>query len=476
MRVIELSLSDKVFENINKYELIQEGEKVLVGVSGGPDSLCLLHVLLSLKNKLNINLAVIHINHMLRGKEAYADETYVKSQCEKFGIENCSVILDVKNIAKKDKISNEEAGRKVRYEEFETYAKKINASKIAVAHNLNDQTETIILNIIRGTGLDGLKGMDFKRDNIIRPLLNIERKDIEDYCTKNSLMPRTDATNFEDTCTRNKVRLKLIPFISEYFETDINLSINKMKNLIKEDADFLEIITEEYFNKSLLSKTNSEICLDISKLDKLHNAIQKRVIRYALNELKGNLTNVSAVHIDSILDLVKNGKSGSKLKLVGTIEVLKDYGTLKIFSKNKIEEILDYEKKIIIPGETKVVQTNSTIKASIIKKEYDFDFYDKINYKDNVQYFDFEIFTKDIVIRNRKNGDVFKPLKSNGTKKLKEYFIDKKISRDMRDKISLVAEDNKIVWIIGHKISDTYKVSNKTKITLKLEYFKKSTK
>lgn len=469
----------KVIENINRNRLIKKGEKVMVGVSGGPDSICLLHVLFSLKDELEIEIIAVHINHMLRGAEADADEEYVKSFCEESGIEFRAVKADVSNISKEKRISTEEAGRFARYKYFKELSAETGASKIAVAHNLNDQAETVIMNIIRGTGIDGLKGMDFKRGKIVRPLLNVDRQEIEDYCKANNLKPRTDESNYSDVYTRNKVRLKLIPYMNKLFNTDTVAVINKMSSLVRDDSEYLDIIAEQTFGKSLLKKCDSEISLDILKLAGCHASILKRTIRFALNELKGNLTDVETIHIESIVKLILSGKTGSVIQLPAGIRALREYKDLKLYFEKDVILQNCFEHLIKVPGNTLIESQSASVKASLIDisgEDYNVDMtsaekiYKKIKYNEPIQYFDYDKIKDGIYIRNRRDGDLFKPLKSTGTKKLKEYFIDKKVAKNKRDGIPLVAEGNMIIWVVGYKINDNYKVDEKTERVLKLEY------
>ena len=208
-------MEDKILKTIKKYKLIESGDKVLIAVSGGPDSMCLLDILNKLKEKLKIEIAAIHVNHGIR-KEAGEETEYIKKYCEKYNIKIYIKYEDVTKLAKQDKIGLEEEGRKVRYGFFDEVLKETGFNKIAIAHNMNDKVETVLMNIIRGAGSLGLKGIDPKRDNkYIRPLIETERKDIEEYCNINKLEPKFDESNNDNTYTRNKVRNILIPFIKK---------------------------------------------------------------------------------------------------------------------------------------------------------------------------------------------------------------------------------------------------------------------
>ena len=223
----------KVYEYIQKNKLIKESEHIIVGLSGGADSVCLLHILHSLSNRLKIKLTAIHINHMLRGQEAKRDENFAINFCKELGIEIITKRIDVLKIAKEEKISEEEAGRNARYSTFYEYKKILGADKIATAHNKNDNAETVIMNIIRGSGLSGLKGIDAKRNDIIRPILDLERKEIVNYCNACNLGFVTDSTNRETKYTRNKIRLKLIKEIDDMFnERSQNINTHSHSHII----------------------------------------------------------------------------------------------------------------------------------------------------------------------------------------------------------------------------------------------------
>ncbi len=239
-------MEEKVLETIKKYNLIEDGDKLVIGVSGGPDSIALLDVLLKIKKEsiIDFDIVVCHINHMIR-QEAIEDENYVINYCKDNNIECFVKKEEVENIAKENKISTEEAGRKVRYNFFYEILKKKKFNKIATAHNKNDNAETVLMNIIRGSGTSGLKGIEAKRNNLVRPLIDCERKEIEEYCKINNLNPRIDKTNFENNYTRNKIRNLLIPYIKENFNPNIIEGINRLSELSKIEDEYLKNQTKK---------------------------------------------------------------------------------------------------------------------------------------------------------------------------------------------------------------------------------------
>ena len=243
----KVKMKEKVLETIKNYKLIVDGDKIVLGVSGGPDSISMLNILNEIKNKklIDFEIVVAHINHMIR-KEAIEDEEYVKKYCEKQNIKYYIKRIDVQEIANTKKIGTEEAGRNVRYDFFEEILKKTNSNKIAIAHNKNDKIETIIMNVLRGSGISGLKGIEPIRDNkYIRPLIECERTEIEKYCEENKLEPRIDRTNFENEYTRNKIRNIAIPYIKQEFNPNITETINRLSEVIREEDSYMNKIAQE---------------------------------------------------------------------------------------------------------------------------------------------------------------------------------------------------------------------------------------
>lgn len=309
-------MEKQVEQTIKKYNLIENGDKIVVGVSGGPDSMTLLTILLKLKEKYNLEIYVAHINHMIR-ENANIDEEYVKEYCLKNNIEFFVKRANIIEKAQKEKKGLEEVGREVRYNFFEEVLKITNSNKIAIAHNLNDRAETIIMNTLRGTGSSGLKGIEPKRGKYIRPLLEISRKEIEKYCDENKINPRHDESNDDNVYTRNKVRNIVIPYIKRELNPNIIETINRLSIIAKDDLNYLELQTEVAYNNMLLeenfSKENvynnekeAKIILDLKKFNNENKAIEKRVILHAINKLFGTTKGIEKIHIEDIIKLCNN--------------------------------------------------------------------------------------------------------------------------------------------------------------------------
>ena len=298
---------EKIRKTIKDNKLINKKDKIVVGVSGGPDSMCLLHVLIMLKNELEFDLVVAHINHMIR-KEANSETEYVKDFCKKNNIECFVKIADVLKVAEKEKIGTEEEGRKIRYNFFEEVRIKTNSNKIATAHNANDNAETVLMNIIRGSGTSGLKGIEYKRDNIIRPLLDCKRDIVEEYCKAKKLNPKFDESNKENIYTRNKIRNLLIPYIKKEFNPNIIESLNRLSDISKKEADFWKKTIKNEYNNLLYKNESSDdkICLKLKEFNMLDDVIKSKIILYTIENLLSTTQGIGKIHIEDIIKLCEN--------------------------------------------------------------------------------------------------------------------------------------------------------------------------
>ena len=296
-------LEEKVLDTIQKYKLIDPQDTIVIGVSGGPDSMCLLDILVHYQQALNIKLIVAHVNHMIR-KEADSETEYVMQYCEQSHIPCYVKRIDVTKLAKEQKLGTEEMGRKIRYDFFEEVAQKEKANKIATAHNANDNAETVLMNFLRGTSTAGLKGIEIIREQkYIRPLRECERKEIEEYCKEHNLKPKIDQSNFENIYTRNKIRNDLIPYLQKEFNPNILATINRLSELAAEEDDyFSEMVAKEY-EVLKLGNTDTEIILELKPFNQLPKVIKSRLILYTINKLLGSTQGIEKVNIEDIITL-----------------------------------------------------------------------------------------------------------------------------------------------------------------------------
>lgn len=341
-------MKDKVLQTIKKYSLIDNGDKIVIGVSGGPDSISLLHILNELKNEIGFQIVVAHINHMIR-EEADEETKYVSDFCDKLGIECYIKRIDVIEKSNKEKIGTEEAGRKARYEFFEEVLQKTCSNKIATAHNANDNAETVLMNIFRGAGTSGLKGIEPIRDGkFIRPLIECERTQIEEYCEQKDLKPKIDKSNLENVYTRNKIRNILIPQIKNEFNSNIIESLNKLSVLARQENDFIQNYVEKLLVNELLedklenidlkniNKVNASddnhIILNLKKFNQQPNFIKSKIVLASIQKVLGHTQGIEKIHVDDIITLCSKNIGNKYLTPNKHIKVLVKSGKI-IFSK-----------------------------------------------------------------------------------------------------------------------------------------------
>lgn len=292
-------------QTVKNNNLIVQGDRIVVGVSGGPDSTTLLSCLVEYKKKVNFEIVVAHVNHLIR-EESTDDEKYVENMCEKLKVKCYIKRVEVEQLAREQKRSTEEMGRMVRYEFFNEIARKENANKIAIAHNMNDNAETILLNLIRGSGLDGLEGIQpLQYGKFIRPLINCERKDIEDYCEKNKLNPQIDKTNKENIYTRNKIRNILIPEIQK-INPNIIQNLSQTSKIVAENNEVIDLDVTSTFN-AIVHIENNQALIQLKDFNCLQTYIKKKLIILAIEKLSGNRRNIEKTNIDDIIKLAENG-------------------------------------------------------------------------------------------------------------------------------------------------------------------------
>lgn len=460
-----------VRDTIAEYNLIDERDKIVIGVSGGHDSMALLYVLLSLREELKFNIIIAHINHGVRGYESDGDEEYVRKQAKNFGLPFYSKKVNMDEYASNHKLTSEEAGREIRYDFFRCVLEIEKADKIAVAHNKNDQAETLLMRFMRGTGIDGLRGMEYKARDIIRPILGVERRVIESYCREQNIVPRIDKTNKMSIYGRNKVRLELIPFIEKTFNKGIINTLFRTSETMKTDSDFLIQYSKSSLENSIIEKEKEKIVLDVEVLTDLHSAITSRVLRLAICEVNTNLKGVEKKHIDDIVDLIECKKTGISLDIGNKIKAKVDYDRLTI-KKGLSEESKDFSYRVNIGESLDLHELNSQLLSNVYSiRDVDMDFNNSL-----VKCFDYDNIKSEICVRNRRNGDKFIPIGMRGHKKLKDFFMDQKIPKEQRNSIPIVLDGEEIMWVVGLRISEKYKVNAETKNVLVLEYKSKEEK
>lgn len=440
---------------ITSHNLIENKDHIIVGVSGGADSISLLHFLKDISGELELSLTAVHINHGVRQEEAIRDLKFVQNFCKEISIPLEIFNFDIPKEAKKLSISEEEAGRLFRYKAFNEVLEKNNAQKIAVAHNKDDNAETLLLNLFRGAGLKGLCGISFKRENIIRPLLDCSRAKIENYCLENNLNYVTDSTNNLEIYTRNKIRLNVIPYLSENFNKNIISALSNTANTLKEEEAFLDKIAKKHLEEITIEKNSSFWIININLLKNLDVVLIKRIFRIICLNFNKNLNNISSKHINMLLNLLDK-QSGKSVNLPNNISFKKEHNTFFVtnlnFSTNNYNYQLPLDKKIYIKELNKYIYlTKKCINSeNLSKKVYTI----PLNY---------DIMKDILLLRNRINGDKIFLKGIKNYKKLKDLFIDLKVPAHKRNSIPIITHNDEIVAVLGYVVSDIFKPNEKTK-------------
>lgn len=456
-------LVERVSEYMQEHHMVEDGQKIVVGVSGGADSMGLLTVLSELAGVFHYSLVVVHVNHGIRGKEADADQSYVENVCRDQGIPCYSFHVDLKRFARKEAMSEEEAGRYYRYQCFEKVRKEVGGDRIAVAHQQEDACETILFNIFRGTGLKGLAGIPPVRDVIIRPLLCVRRRDIEQYLREKGISWRTDETNLTDAYTRNRIRHYVIPYVEEHINSAAGQHIQEMAGLLRDISAYLDRQAEAAFDQCVVVGRDPVCAIHGPTFRELDVVIQREVLRRAIGVAAGQLKDVDREHIEMIRGLLDKNV-GRRYHLPYQLQAVRTYEGISIKRELHTQEKSSGNMciDVKVPGVYILPGTDVTVEFSVkdaFKNE-------EIPVNRYTKWFDYDKIRNTMSVRTRENGDYI-TLDGQGHRKLlKRWMIDEKIPREEREKMLLLADGSHILWIVGHRISDNYKVTDTTKRVL----------
>ena len=455
---MKMTIINKVRETIRANKLIEEGDNIIVGASGGPDSQFLIYALMEFRKEMDFTIILAHLNHLHR-KEADFDESLVEETAEKFALDFRKKAASMDAYAKKYGISSEDAGRRLRYDFFREIQKEYPKSKIAIAHNLDDQAETVLMRIIRGTGVEGLRAMDYRNGDIIRPILDIKKAKILDYLNSEQIPYAIDKTNFATDYTRNKLRLDIIPEI-EKINPNFKESLVKLSEIATDEISISDSYIKNIYEDIIIQRKTDSISFDKVVFESQDKAIQSRLIRCAIGEIKREIRDISKENIDNFLSLVDlaNGKSIIKDDLV----FLKSYKFYKMSLRKEDSQKKTGELTINIGEELSF--GGKRIKISSVS-----DFQKK--HGKNIEYFDRDKLTFPLSVRFRKNGDKFRPTGLGHSKKLKDFFIDMKVDKEKREKIPLILSENDIIWVTSFRSSEDYKLDPSTRNIIKIEVY-----
>jgi len=469
-QVNKLPLEEKVLSFINEHCLMPSRKMVLVAVSGGQDSVCLLYILNNLQTTLGIRLHVAHLDHQLRGKESAGDARYVAGLAKRLGIPSTIEKRDVLQYQKENGVSLEEAAREVRYNFLAEVANKVGADRVVVGHTLNDNAETILLHLVRGSGTRGLRGLQpvtewqtaTRKLKVVRPLLEVRRDETAAYCAGHQLQPRLDTTNLSLAPLRNRIRLELLPLLTSYNPQVIE-SLLRAARIAGDDIAFLEKEARRLWRR-VRSQRGETITLDKEAVLKLSPSMQRHLLRLAIEKMVGNLKDIEARHIEELMQAL-NKPAGKQINLPYGLVFTIDYNRYLLGrgeSSLSPFPVLDREYSIKIPGKT--VISGWRIQATIIKKRESTCADDKF-----IGYFDYDLVGDKLTLRSRKRGDRFQPLGMTETKKLGQFMIDSRIPRDWRAGIPVVCNEDKVLWVAGYRIDERVKVTGNTKSVLRLK-------
>jgi tRNA(Ile)-lysidine synthase len=443
---------EKIILFIGDHNLISKGDEVLVAFSGGPDSIFALHFLKKFQKKFSINISAIHFNHQLRGKESDGDEKFAKQFCERIGIKLFTEKLDVIGLAKSKKLSIEEAARALRYDRLEKISNEFNFDKIITAHNLSDNSETVLLNLLNGTASAGIGGIPIRRSNIIRPILCLTKSEILEYLEKNRIEYRVDSSNLCNDFKRNFLRNRILPLLREKINPLLDDAIYRSTKNI-ETGSLLTKKTIDYFLSNFVSGKNDSYEVDL-KLCEIFNELPGEFLKQFLKKkLSLEFQHDNYVMINALI----GNQKGRKINLGNGVFVYKEKGFLRFQKELELEKNI-YELKV---GEKKKIG-KLTIGIEEAKKESD------LKKKKKYELICADELDNNFELRAWKSGDTFKPIGFKGSKKISDFLTDLNIPASTKKNQFVLVNRNQIIWIVGLRISDKVKITNKTKRVYKL--------
>ena len=461
----------RIHRFITQHQMIQPKETVLVGVSGGVDSLALLYALHTLRNQLDCQLHVVHLDHGFR-EDSAGDAVYVTEQADQLDIPISSMRVDVPQLMWDEKLSAEVAARRARYQFYECVSERTGATKIALGHHRGDQAETVLMNLLRGAGASGLKGiLPVREGKFIRPLLAFSRAEIEDFVGHLGLQPRCDTTNYQLNYLRNRVRLELIPTLERTYNTKIQNALSQTAELLQAESDYLETLAHDAFQACRIeSYTPDTVVLDLHLFQAHHLALRRRILRLAVAEVLGEVRDLYFNHFESMLNLIDRKAPNRALDLPNGGVFRRAYN--RILIQKASDSQIPFEYEVAVPGHTALPLLDAEMIATIVEPPMSCAVEDKFPDGKFQAVFDLDRLQLPLMLRQRRDGDRFHPFGMRGTKKLKDLLIDAKIPQQERGRVPVLVNKDEIIWVVGYRTSEPFKIRAETKRRLYLSYLK----
>ncbi|MDQ7794380.1 MAG: tRNA lysidine(34) synthetase TilS [bacterium] len=461
---------------IERLALVEAGQGVLIGVSGGPDSVALLHAMSALASSHGWRLWVGHLDHALRHHEAAADAEYVRELAARLGLEHVAGRTDVAALARQEGLSLESAGRQARYAFFREQARRHGLARVALGHTLDDQAETVLLRLIRGAGVEGLAAMPWMRPlageaepAVIRPLLGMSRDDILEYCAELDLRPRVDTSNESLEFWRNRVRHSLIPLLEQEFAPNIKEILARTAAICREEATLLARDTEQAMAGTLLEMGEGRVVFDRDRLGRQHRARARRILRRAL-AVAGVAPGLEYGHVEALLGMVSSGAAGAALDLPGGFAAVLETGDRMVVAREWRVAGPSWKagRVLAVPGDTDVPELGVRIRTGWLTGDAARRAVEE-GLSPRQAICDAGALDFPLLVRSRREGDRFRPLGMQGTRKLKDFFMSAGVPRTDRDRVPLVVSAGQIVWVAGHRPDDRFRVTGRTSSALSLE-------
>jgi tRNA(Ile)-lysidine synthase len=458
-----------VRETIARYGMFVPGDAVLVAVSGGPDSVALVHLLYVLAGEYSLKLGIAHLNHSLRGPESDRDAAFVAALARDFNLPLFVEKKDVPAFQRRWRLSPEEAARKARYEFYDAVASKHRFNKIALGHHADDNAELVLMNLLRGSGPLGLSGMTPVRDDkFVRPLIGLRRSEILDYISENKIAYVTDSSNQDPAYRRNKIRHHLIPELQKSYNPAVVDCLNRLGEILSAEDQWIADAIEPVFADCVLNRGSNHISLALPRINAVDLAVGRRIIRKAIVSVKQDLRRITFWHVDTVIEFAKKAQPGGSLNLPGGLRVRKSAEALTIKKEGReaSDEVINYRYTLAGEGTTLIKEADAAIKLVEIGADEVPDF-GKTG--ESRAFFDRDCVRFPLVVRNFRPGDRFSPLGLDGTQKLKKFFSDHKISIHQRKKCPLLLSGKTIIWVAGHRIDNSVRLSPQTQRVLMAE-------